>query len=460
MRDALNILVVDDEPDICHVLEETLTGNRITTAHSGSDALRLLRGERFEVLLLDLRMPGMSGLEVLKVLKAEGVGTEVVILTAHGDVKSAVTAMKLGAHDYLQKPFDLTDIEQIVLRAAECYRQKLPRGASRPMNGDETPLAPVFLGVDPKILALRTIVEQVAPAAATVLITGETGTGKELVAGMIHARSPRAARSFTVVDCPSVPASLFESEVFGHERGAYTGAVASRRGRLEEADGGTLFLDEVGELPLEVQVKLLRFLQERRVRPVGGNRTVSVDARVISATNRDLTAMVSQGTFRADLYHRLNVIQIDIPPLRERKGDLPLLVAHFVERLCRRAGVPRKVVSAECHRSLAAYDWPGNVRELENVIHQACILTRGDSIGADSLPPRVLRGVEADDGGGPSRAQSRADRDRQHILGVLHQERWNISRAARVLGVHRTTLYRKFVTLGIERGALGDKVSN
>ncbi len=451
MADGLKILVVADEAQRRDLLRDGLTrsGHRVANATSGQEALSLVRAESFEVVLLDLNKTGVDSLEVLRALKGVRSESEVVILTGHADVGSAVTAMKLGAHDYLRRPIDFTELEQVLQRAAESHRLKAPRPGRRAVPADRVPPTPVLVAVDPKIVSLRATIDRVAPTDATVLITGESGAGKELVAQLIHVRSQRAVGPLVVVDCPSVPVSLFESELFGHERGAFTGAMARRRGKLEEAHGGTLFLDEVGEVPLEVQAKFLRFLQERQVTRIGGNQALSVDARVISATNRDLAGMVEQGTFRRDLFYRLNVVQIDLPPLRERKGDIPLLVAYFVQQFCLGAGIPHKVIVPESLALLVAYHWPGNVRELESVIKRACILTPGHTITPESLPSQILREMTSADHGGTSQARSLAEVNRRHILEVLRQERWNITRAAHVLGIHRATLYRKMLALGI-----------
>jgi DNA-binding NtrC family response regulator len=297
------------------------------------------------------------------------------------------------------------------------------------------------------MVELRRIIEQVAPADATVLVTGESGTGKEVVAHLIHAQSRRAARQPVVVDCPAIPLHLFESELFGHERGAFTGAVTRRRGKAEEADGGTLFLDEVAELPLEEQAKLLRFLQERQVVRVGANRGVSIDLRVISTTNADLPAMVREGTFREDLFYRLNTVHIELPPLRERQEDIPILACHFAERFCREAGIQDKTISEETLGVLRRYRWPGNVRELQNVMQRACILTHEQVITPESLPPRVLSHLPSAERAGQA---TLSELDRRYILDVLNQEQWNITRTAGVLGIHRATLYRKITSLGLQ----------
>jgi DNA-binding NtrC family response regulator len=353
--------------------------------------------------------------------------------------------MKLGAFDYLTKPFEP---DELLLSIHKALEQNGRGSEDFPMQ------AAVFLGKDPQILALRGIIERVAPTDTTVLITGESGTGKELVAQWIHARSRRSHTTLVVVDSPSVPVSLFESELFGHERGAFTGASQKRLGKLAEADGGTLFLDEVGELPLEVQAKLLRFLQEHQVTMLGGSQTLHVDARVISATNRDLAVMVEQGTFRRDLFYRLNVVQIELPPLRERQGDIPLLVSHFVEQFSRALGTTSKVVSPEMLALLVAHSWPGNVRELDNVMKRACTLAAGDVLTPESLPPYIPSGMAQIDRSGTENGKSLADRDQQYILEVLGEEQWNMSRAARVLGIHRATLYRKLLSMGFKPESL------
>jgi DNA-binding NtrC family response regulator len=344
----------------------------------------------------------------------------------------------------------LAEIEVLrerVLRALdqEPGAMSSPAGPPRPELRDRH--EPALLGVDGQIEALRATIERVARTNATVLITGESGTGKDLVARLIHSRSPWVTGPFVPVDCPSVPAPLFENELFGHERGAYTGADRRQRGKLQEGAGGTVFLDEVADLPLEIQPKLLRFLQERQVVPLGSARPVVVTLRVISATNRDLEAMVERGAFRRDLFFRLNVITIALPPLRERRRDIPLLVAHFVRRFCGLHGLPLRTVEPEALALLVAYDWPGNVRELENVVERAVIMAQGSVLTTEALPDAVLEGA-----GRRVRAGRRGEQEpgAEARIGVaLRAENWNISRAARELGVHRSTLYRKMMALGL-----------
>ncbi len=441
------VLIVDDERSMRIVLSTFLKRKGVQVAEAGgfSEALKKIQQERYDVVITDLKMDDGGGVDVLRAVKRLTPATPVIILTGYATIPSAVETMKLGAFDYLTKPFEP---DELLLKIHNALERKGPSSAAPPTQ------AAVFLGQDPKILALRDMIERVAPTDTTVLITGESGTGKELVARWIHTRSRRSHTPLVVVDSPSVPVSLFESELFGHERGAFTGALQKRQGKLAEANGGTLFLDEVGELPLEVQAKLLRFLQEHQVTMIGGNQPLHVDARVISATNRDLMTMVAQGTFRADLFYRLNVIQIELPPLRERQGDIPLLASHFVEQFSRAMGTTSKVISSEMLALLVAHSWPGNVRELENVMKRSCTLAAGDVLTPESLPPYIPSGMAPLDYGGTEDSTSLADRDRQYILEMLDKEQWNISRAARVLGIHRATLYRRLLSMGFKPESL------
>jgi len=440
-------LIVDDEQSMRIVLATFLKrkGVQISEASGFTEALKKLQQERYDVVITDLKLDDGGGVDVLRAVKRLTPATAVIVITGYATIPSAVETMKLGAFDYLTKPFEPDELLLIIHKAL---------GRNRPSR--EAPATPttVFLGEDPKILALRGTIEQVAPTDTTVLITGESGTGKELVARWIHMRSRRSNTPLVVVDSPAVPISLFESELFGHERGAFTGASQRRLGKLAEADGGTLFLDEIGELPLEVQAKLLRFLQEHRVTMIGGSQSLHVDARVISATNRDLAVMVEQGSFRRDLFYRLNVIQIELPPLRERQKDIPLLASHFVEQYTRAAGTTSKVLSSELLALLVAHSWPGNVRELENVIKRACVLATDNVLTPESLPPYIRSGVAPLDRNGTEEGTSLADRDRQYVLEVLDKEQWNMSQAARVLGIHRATLYRRLLSMGFKSESL------
>jgi DNA-binding NtrC family response regulator len=441
------VLIVDDERSMRRVLATFFKrkGLQVAEASGVTEAIKKLQHEHYDAVITDLKMDDGGGVEVLRAVKKFTPATPVIVLTGYATIGSAVEVMKLGAFDYLTKPFEP---DELLLTIHKALEQNGLSSADLPMQ------AAVFLGQDPQILALWSIIERVAPTDTTVLISGESGTGKELVACWIQARSRRSHTPLVVVDIPSVPVSLFESELFGHERGAFTGASQQWQGKLAEADGGTLFLDEVGELPLEVQAKLLRFLQDRQVTMIGGSQTRHVDARVISATNRDLAAMVDQGTFRRDLFYRLNVVQIEIPPLRERQGDIPLLVAHFVEQFSRAMGTTPKEVAPELLALLVAHAWPGNVRELENVMKRACTLTVGDVLTPASLPPYIPSGAAALERGDSAASTSLADKDRHYILEVLGEVQWNMSRAARVLGIHRATLYRKLLGMGLKPESL------
>jgi DNA-binding NtrC family response regulator len=438
---------VDDERAMRLVLATFLKrkGVQVSEASGVGEAVKKIQQERYDVVITDLKMDDGGGIAVLRAVKRHTPDTPVIILTGYATIVSAIEMMKLGAFDYLTKPCEPDELLRTIHKALE----RNGRG-----RAELSIPAPGFLGQDPTILALQSIIERVAPTDTTVLITGESGTGKELVARWIHARSRRSSTPLVVVDSPSVPVSLFESELFGHERGAFTGAFQKRLGKLAEADGGTLFLDEVGELPLEVQAKLLRFLQDHQVTMIGGSHMLHVDARVISATNRDLAVMVEQGTFRRDLFYRLNVVQIELPPLRERQGDIPLLVAHFVEQFSRALGSTTKAVAPEMLALLVAHAWPGNVRELENVMKRACTLAAGDVLTPESLPPYIPSGMALPEHGGSEESKRLVTRDRQYILEVLGEEQWNISRAARVLGIHRATLYRKLLAIGLKPESL------
>ncbi|MFN7142198.1 MAG: sigma-54-dependent transcriptional regulator, partial [Myxococcota bacterium] len=362
------VLVVDDEPSIRKVLQAHLgrDGHAVETAGDGAEAIDRLAGEPFDLVITDLKMPGVGGLELLAHVRQNLPGLPLIVITAHGTVDSAVEALKLGAHDYITKPFDHAE-----LRAAVDKALRVERASRKSVQEDpgwrEGKGRFELIGVTPSMQRVYSLVEKVADSPTTVLLVGESGTGKELVARALHAHSGRRAAPFVSVNCGAIPENLFESELFGYEKGAFTGAVTSKPGRFELADGGTLLLDEVGELPLAMQVKLLRALQERKIERVGGLRPLPVDVRVVAATNVDLAAAVAAGRFREDLYYRLNVIQIRLPPLRERREDIPLLVEHFLDRFNERLGKRIASVDPDAMAALLAWSWPGNIRELENV---------------------------------------------------------------------------------------------
>ena len=436
------LLVVDDDQVARELLAETLAreGYRVRVAGGGEEALRLAGAEPFDMALVDLRMPDLDGLGVLKQLAMIQPDLPVVILTAFATIETAIEAVNAGAFDYLSKPFRMEEIKIVVRRTLDArrlarenlqYRQEL-----RARYGFEG-----LIGQSHQMVEIYKLIARMAALDTTVLIEGETGTGKELVARAIHGASARAARPFVVVDCAALPETLFESELFGHERGAFTGAFAARRGLLETSTGGTCVLDEIGELTAPLQAKLLRTLQERSIRRVGGNDAIPVDVRVIAATNRDLRRLVADGGFRDDLYYRLNVVTITVPPLRERASDIPLLAQHFLEIFARRNGRPIRRLAPEAVALLAGYRWPGNVRELEHVIERATALSAAETLLPDDLPPHLRE--ERDRAPRlPADGMTLEDVKRWYVNKVLEESGGNKLRAAELLGIDRRTLYR------------------
>ena len=436
------LLVVDDDQVARELLAETLAreGYRVRVAGGGEEALRLAGAEPFDMALVDLRMPDLDGLGVLKQLAMIQPDLPVVILTAFATIETAIEAVNAGAFDYLSKPFRMEEIKIVVRRTLDArrlarenlqYRQEL-----RARYGFEG-----LIGQSHQMVEIYKLIARMAALDTTVLIEGETGTGKELVARAIHGASARAARPFVVVDCAALPETLFESELFGHERGAFTGAFAARRGLLETSTGGTCVLDEIGELTAPLQAKLLRTLQERSIRRVGGNDAIPVDVRVIAATNRDLRRLVADGGFRDDLYYRLNVVTITVPPLRERASDIPLLAQHFLEIFARRNGRPIRRLAPEAVALLAGYRWPGNVRELEHVIERATALSAAETLLPDDLPPHLRE--ERDRAPRlPADGMTLEDVKRWYVNKVLEEAGGNKVRAAELLGIDRRTLYR------------------
>ena len=387
---AKRVLIADDEKNMRWVLSEALTaeGYEVIQAADGKEALTAVAEQHPDLMVLDHKMPSPDGMEVLRKIRAKGETFPIIMLTAHGNVATAVEAMKAGATEYLTKPFDLGELKLSIDKAiriselsaeVERLREELERDWD--IEG--------FIAADPRMIEILMTVEKVAPTNATVMIYGESGTGKELIARAIHRLSPRATKPFVEVHAGALPETLLESELFGYEKGAFTGAVTGKPGRFELANGGTLFLDEVGDISLGVQVKLLRVLQERRFERLGGTRSIDVDVRVVAATNRDLQQLIADGSFREDLFYRLNVVPITLPPLRQRQGDIPRLVAHFLDKY--KAG--DKTITNEAMEALAAYPWPGNIRELENAIERIVILAATDELGLEDLPSEVRAGV-------------------------------------------------------------------
>lgn len=395
MFKPINVLIVDDDDALVRVFERLAKERGFTykVAKAGNDAVELLSRFPFEAALVDIKLPGYSGIQILEYAKQNRIPTEVIMITGVGSVESAVDAIKKGAYNYLTKPFD--DIEQVgvlVDKAIERYRmmQRLSHLEQQTGSTSDEYAFDGIVGKSRKIQEVFSIITAISGTMSTVLILGESGTGKELIARAIHKRSTRATKPFVVINCAAIPEQLLESELFGHRKGSFTGAVSDRRGLFEEAHGGTVFLDEIGEIPTQLQVKLLRVLQEGEVRPVGDSTTRTVDVRLIAATNRDLAEHVKEGKFREDLYYRLNVIAVNAPPLRDRPDDIPLLTYHFLSKCSARVGKKIEKISVDAMQALQSYSWSGNVRELENVIERAVVLVGGDTIGAQDLPPRIL----------------------------------------------------------------------
>jgi two-component system response regulator AtoC len=451
------VLTVDDEEGVRASIRQILQDEcDLLEATGGRAALEHLQSQRVDLVLLDVRMPGESGIEILERLKAVDDAVEVILVTAVKDVRTAVDAMKRGAYDYMTKPFDVDEMLAVVRRALErraLHREVLYlRSELARTQGADT-----LVGRHPEMVRIYERIAQVAETSATVLITGESGTGKELIARAIHRQSPRRERPFVAVNLAAIPETLLESELFGHEKGAFTGAYQKKLGKFELAHSGTLFLDEVGALRVDLQAKLLRVLQEREIERVGGTRSLKVDVRIIAATNVNLRQAVRERAFREDLYYRLNVVPIAVSPLRERRDDIPRLVEHFVLKYSREFGKAVRGVSPGALPILLEYDWPGNVRELENIIERSVALATGPVIHLRDLPLDLA----LPDAGGRSEESAlslREARDRferQFILRVLEGMEWNQSRAARVLGLHRNTLTGKLAAWGLRRGEAG-----
>ncbi len=450
---ALHILIVEDEASQREMLRTFLLkeGHLVETAPDGEQGLELLRRQAFDLVLIDFKMPGMNGLEFLKEAKRLDPEIDAVMITAFGTIDAAVAAMKAGARDYLTKPIDLDELLLLIRRIGE-HRTLVRENEllRQELQAREVTTAAIIYQ-SPRMAELINLAARIAPSQATVLIQGETGTGKELFARLIHQLSPRADRPLIAVNCAAIPETLLESELFGHERGAFTGAVRRRLGRVEQAHGGTLFLDEISEIPLSIQVKLLRFLQEREFERVGGERTLKADVRIISATHQDLEAMVRQGTFREDLFYRLNVVTLRLPPLRERREDIPLLVEHFLQRFARENRKAIEGISREARDLLVKYDYPGNVRELENIMERAVVISRGPVLSREDLPFQEVRAGAAPS---PPASLQKAveDLERQMIREALEKTGFNQTQAARLLGVSERMLRYKLKKYGLKNG--------
>ena len=448
------MLVVDDDPGSSGLLKEVFAqeGYDVTLASSGAEALRLAAEGRFDIVLSDVQMPDIDGIEVLRRLRRVAPDLSVILVTAYGTIETAIRALHEGAIDYVRKPFKLDEVRLCVARAME--RKRLRRAAKSGAAGGASVAAPSSLpgrarpiiGSHPGMVELFKLVSRVAGTKSSVLIIGESGTGKELIARTIHESSPRADRPFVAVNCTSLSETLLESELFGHVKGAFTGAIERRPGLFLEANRGTVFLDEVGDMSLSMQAKLLRVLQEQEVKPVGGAETIPVDVRVVAATHRDLEAMVRAGTFREDLYYRLHVVALHVPPLRERREDIPVLAGHFLREYAAQSNRQLSGFSPKAMGALLAHGWPGNVRELENVVERAVALAPGPIIEEGDLPEKLAASPHP----GPEPRVPRAgptldDLIRERVLQAVGDAHGNKSEAARMLGVPRRTLDRMLV---------------
>src|SRR6266571_4787407 len=467
---SLRLLIVDDEEAARYGMRRALEtfGCDIAEAESAETARARMQARRFDLLLLDVNLPGVSGLEFLKELQSGSERSDpeaplVVIVTAHGSERLAVQAVKAGAYDYISKPFELDDLRLVVKNAFETVQLRRENRSLRRRIEIETSQRGALLGNSEPMQKVRAMIEKVADTDATVLVRGESGTGKELVARELHERSTaRSSGAFVAVNCAALPTELIESELFGHEKGAFTGAAARRQGKFEQANGGTLFLDEIGDMSANVQAKLLRALEERRIERLGGNDSIPVDVRIISATHRALEEDIEDGNFRADLFYRLQVVTIEIAPLRERREDIPALADAFARQAAERHGLPERPLDRDALRKLIEYDWPGNVPELKNVIERAAIMSEGNELTAIELgdepaaKPSVAR-VEGSTNGNlsvPYTSDFRDDRrefERRYIARCLEESGGNVTRAASILGMHRQSLQHKLRELGLGR---------
>lgn len=469
-KNSLRLLVVDDEEAARYGIRRALEafGHEISEAESAEAARALMAGRKFDLLLLDVNLPGITGLEFLNELQTESEANKteaplVIIITAHGSERLAVQAVKSGAYDYISKPFELDDLRLVVKNAFETIQLRRENRSLRRRIEIESSHRGALLGNSAAMHSVRAMIEKVAETDATVLVRGESGTGKELVARELHDRSSaRSGGAFVAVNCAALPTELIESELFGHEKGAFTGAAARRRGKFEQANGGTLFLDEIGDMSATVQAKLLRALEERRIERLGGDESIPVDVRIVSATHRALEEEIADGHFRADLFYRLRVVTIEIAPLRDRREDIPVLAEAFARQAAERHRLPERPIGRDALKQLMEYDWPGNVRELRNAIERAAIMSEGPELNALDLsegpPPRTeIAAVEVASNGNlmvPYTSDFRDDRrefERRYIARCLEEAGGNVTRAAAVLGMHRQSLQHKLRELGLGR---------
>ena len=445
---SANVLIVDDDESMRLGCLQTLSeaGYRVQAVPNGLLALERAKGETFDVVLLDLKMPGIPGMEVLKSLRKQDSGIVVIVITGYGTIETAVQAGKLGAYDFLCKPFDPGQLISLVEKAASSKRHALEDSCIHLALDDQVVPSDLLVGESPAIRRVKRLLRKVAPMDSAVLITGETGSGKELVARMIHMQSRRHSHPFVIVDCGSLVQTLFESEMFGHVKGSFTGAMDTTKGKFETANGGTLFLDEIANIDLSLQARLLRVVQEQEISKVGSPRTRKVDVRIIAATNRNLSEEIAENRFRKDLFYRLNVVSIHIPPLRERVEDIPLLAHYFLKKLSDKRRITPMSFSEEAMELMLGYHWPGNVRELRNAIERGMVVSEDNVLGHEDL---MLNEDAADVPGRLSHNSSLADLERLQITEVLRDCKGNRSQTAARLGIHRKTLREKMRKYGI-----------
>ncbi len=449
-----HILIVDDELDIRKTLAGVLEdeGFNVKSAENGSAALKMIDADPPDLVLLDIWMPGMDGLEVLSRIKEKHSDIAVIMISGHGSIDTAVKATKLGATDFFEKPLSL---DEILLTTQNVMNMVTLRSENKRLR-EQIQAEYEILGSSTAIQMVRDQIERAAPSDGRVLITGENGTGKELVARHIHLLSNRRDKTLIVVNCAAIPEELIESELFGHEKGSFTGAVGKRRGKFDLADGGTIFLDEIADMSLRTQAKILRILQERSFERVGGSEVITVDARVIAATNKNLEALIKEDRFREDLYFRLNVIPIHVPPLRERRDDIACFVEHFMKQYCVNSGLTTRIFTPDALEVLRSYSWPGNVRELKNIVERLVIMTPNKTVSRRDVSQTLKAGDIGDrDGAGElleseSWREAKAEFERAYLVKKLHEHGGNISRTAEAIGVERTHLHRRIKALEIE----------
>ncbi len=446
MTEDAKILVVDDEPIVCLSLANWLQEeNYLAKAvQDGPSAIEAIKEQNWDIVLLDLKMPGMDGLEVLRKIKEIAPQIVIIMMTAYASVPSSVQAMKEGAYDYIIKPLDVEELTLMLKKIVEHQQLVTENILLRKRLTDRYAFGDI-IGKSPEMVKVFELIDTVADTNATVLITGETGTGKELVARAIHTNSSRRYSPFIAVSCAALPDTLLESELFGYDKGAFTGADRTKKGRFELAHGGTLFLDEIGDISMKTQIKLLRVLQEKKFQRLGGTDLIDVDVRLITATNRDLAEAVEKGQFRSDLYYRLNVVNIHLPPLRERKDDIPLLITHFMEKFNVEFNKKFDRIEQPALDLILSYPWPGNVRELENVIERATVIDHGPELKVQHLPFCNLEKAPS------SQPESLEEVEKMHIARMLDRNDWNVAQTARVLNIDRSTLHKKIKKFGLER---------